>query len=199
MDAVIRLASLKDSNQITEIYRYYVDSTPVSFESQAPDVRETIARMENILEWFPWLVCDVGGEIAGYAYGSAHRARYHYRWSVDVTVYVANGFHRQGIGNALYTSLLRMLPIQGYVMAHAGITLPNSGSVGLHERHGFQHLGTYQNVGFKLGQWHDVGWWELLLMPLPEQPPEIIPVSQACLSSAWQEGINFGTTSLLSR
>jgi L-amino acid N-acyltransferase YncA len=106
----------------------------------------------------------------GYAYASKHRERAAYQWSVDVSIYIRPHAHRRGIGRALYTSLFRVLALQGFYHAYAGITLPNPASVGLHEALGFQPVGVYQAVGFKLGAWHDVGWWRLLLRPLAEDP-----------------------------
>jgi phosphinothricin acetyltransferase len=74
-----------------------------------------------------------------------------------------------------------MLVQLGYVNAYAGITLPNPKSVGLHEALGFTPVGIYRNVGFKLGRWHDVGWWHLLLQspPAAPVPPAVFDPSQA--------------------
>jgi phosphinothricin acetyltransferase len=96
----------------------------------------------------------------GYAYASRHRERAAYQWSVDTTVYVRQGRQRRGVGRALYTALLGVLPLQGYVNAYAGVTLPNPASVGLHTAMGFQPVGTYRRVGWKLGRWHDVAWFQ---------------------------------------
>ena len=120
-------------------------------------------RIAAALPKFPWLVCGVDGRMAGYAYAGTHRARAAYQWSVDTSVYVDPAFHRRGIGTRLYTCLFQILAAQGYVRAYAGITLPNAGSVGLHEAMGFQSVGIYRGVGYKLGRWHDVGWWQLTL------------------------------------
>jgi phosphinothricin acetyltransferase len=89
---------------------------------------------------------------------------------VDVTVYIREDQQRKGIGRALYSSLFELLRLQGYFHAYAGITLPNPGSVGLHEAMGFRPVGTYFAVGFKDGAWHDVGWWQLELQPLVLTP-----------------------------
>jgi phosphinothricin acetyltransferase len=78
-----------------------------------------------------------------------------------VAVYVAATAHRRGVGRALYGRLLEILARQGFHMAYAGISLPNANSVGLHEAMGFRHIGTYREVGFKFGEWRDVGWWGL--------------------------------------
>jgi len=127
-------------------------------------------RIQKTLAHWPWMVCDRAGEVLGYAYASQHRERAAYQWSVDVSVYVHPRAHRSGIGRALYTSLIRLLVLQGFYNAYAGITLPNAASVGLHEAVGFRPVGVYRKVGFKLGAWHDVGWWSLLLQPPAARP-----------------------------
>jgi phosphinothricin acetyltransferase len=133
--------------------------TAISFEEVAPSAEEMRQRIETTLHTYPYFVAVQQGQVVGYAYASQHRARAAYRWAVDVTVYVAEGQRRSGIGRQLYDVLLPVLKQLGYRSAYAGISLPNEGSVGLHERLGFQHIGTFSQVGFKLGAWHDVGYW----------------------------------------
>ena len=112
-------------------------------------------------------------QVAGYAYGCPHRERSAYRWAADVSVYVDPRHHRRGIGRALYGALLPLLERQGFHVACAGVTLPNDASVAIHEAFGFAPVGVYQRIGFKLGRWWDVGWWELeLRKPGSESPPE---------------------------
>jgi phosphinothricin acetyltransferase len=134
------------------------------------------ARIATISAQYPWLVCELDGQIAGYVYACSHRERAAYRWAVDVTVYVDAAYRRRGVGRALYTSLLAMLRQQGYAKAYAGITLPNPGSVGVHEAVCFSRVAVYRGVGYKLGQWRDVGWWELVLQPEDADPPEPTPI-----------------------
>jgi L-amino acid N-acyltransferase YncA len=178
---MIRLATPADADAICRIYAPFVNETPVSFETVAPTVSELSERIENTLRQFPWLVEDDGG-VRGYCYASRHRDRLAYRWSVDIAAYVAEGSRRTGVGRRLYARLFSLLARQGYVTAYAGITLPNAGSAGLHEAMGFSHLGTYSGAGYKLGAWHDVGWWQLRLRTLPAVPQE--PVSFAELLSS---------------
>ena len=109
--------------------------------------------------------------VLGYAYASRHRDRAAYQWSIDVSVYVRADAHRRGIGRALYAALLRIVTAQGFYRAYAGITLPNASSVGLHEAMGFRPVGVYRAVGYKLGAWHDVGWWDLALAAAGPAPP----------------------------
>lgn len=168
----IRLATMADAAAVQAIYAPFCEATAVSFEVVAPPVEEMAARIARISERLPWLVCDHGGTVAGYAYAAPHRERAAYRWSVDVTVYIANDYRRTGVGRGLYTSLFAILVAQGYYQAYAGVTLPNPGSVGLHEAIGFTLVGVYRNVGYKLGRWHDVAWWQRPLQPAVDDPPE---------------------------
>jgi L-amino acid N-acyltransferase YncA len=108
-------------------------------------------------------VAEVDGVPAGYAYGSPHRTRAAYATSCDVAIYVAPQHARQGIGRALYEALFPLLTAQGCHAAFAGIALPNPGSISLHETVGFTPVGVYREVGWKLGGWRDVGWWQRLL------------------------------------
>jgi phosphinothricin acetyltransferase len=169
--ALIRTATEDDAAAIAAIYAPYVLETAISFEAVPPTADEMRERVARTLPTHPFLVFDDGGVIA-YAYAGEHQQRSAYRWSVTVTAYAAGHAHRRGIGRALYTGLLDILTLQGFHSAFAGIALPNAASVGLHEAMGFRHLGTYAEVGFKLGQWHDVGWWRRPLNDgLPERDP----------------------------
>jgi phosphinothricin acetyltransferase len=172
---VVRVATLADAAAIAEIYAPAVTDGFISFEETPPDAAEFAKRMTAGLPIYPWLVLEEEGRVLGYAYAGRHQARAAYRWSVDVTVYVRNGFHRRGIGRALYERLFEILRRQGFRMAYAGIALPNEGSVGLHEAMGFALVGVYRDVGWKQGGWRDVGWWALDLGLLGDPPPE--PVS----------------------
>jgi phosphinothricin acetyltransferase len=155
-----------------------VASTPISFEVEPPGASEMEARIAATLVRTPWLACVEGDVLLGYAYGSQHRERAAYRWSVDVSVYVRDGVRRAGVGRALYRSLLALLRLQGFHAAHAGITLPNPASVGLHEALGFRPVAVYPKVGFKLGAWYDVGWWQLELRPRVAAPAEPMTMAE---------------------
>jgi L-amino acid N-acyltransferase YncA len=168
----IRLAAEADAEQAAAIYAPVVRETCISFELEPPDATEMRRRILATLERYPWLVCEQGGELSGYAYASEHRSRPAYRWSADVSAYVAPRRHRSGVGRALYGALFELLRLQGLYGAFAGITLPNAASVGLHEALGFQPVGVYRAVGFKLGAWHDVGWWRLALREPVGEPAE---------------------------
>lgn len=174
----VRIAQLSDAQAIQAIYAPMVERTAISFELESPPVKEMAKRIESTLRTYPYLVAERDGQVIGYAYASQHRAREAYRWSVDVTVYITPNAHRSGVGRALYDVLLPTLERQGFHAAYAGIALPNDGSVGLHEALGFAHIGTYPEVGFKHGVWHDVGYWRIALnVTNPPKPP--VPFSES--------------------
>jgi len=161
--ALIRAATTADAAAIQAIYAPVVEHTAISFEETPPSVAEMAARIEAVMKDYPYLVAELDGQVAGYAYASQHRTRAAYRTSVDVSVYIAEGARRSGVGRALYGKLLPELSGRGFHAAFAGIALPNEGSIALHESMGFTPLGIYREVGRKLGKWHDVGWWQRLL------------------------------------
>ncbi|MEK7757267.1 MAG: arsinothricin resistance N-acetyltransferase ArsN1 family B [Planctomycetota bacterium] len=169
MHQVIRLATLDDAVEVQHIYAPIVVETAVSFELEPPSVEEMRRRIETTLLTLPWLVCACDGVI-GYAYAGPFRSRPAYQWTVEVSAYVHVAHRGKGVARALYTSLFECLRVQGYRTALAGIALPNSASVALHERMGFRSVGVFHHVGYKLGAWHDVGWWELSLQSLPDPP-----------------------------
>ena len=168
----IRPATERDAAAVAAIYRPYVESTPISFEIDPPSDSDMRRRIAETTLLYPWLVYESDGRVIGYAYASAHAPRAAYRWSVDTAVYVDIARHRRGVGRDLYAALFPLLVAQGYFSAYAGITLPNPASVGLHEAVGFRPVGVYHNVGYKMGAWYDVGWWELTLQPYRPEPPE---------------------------
>lgn len=189
---MIRLAAERDAAAIAGVYGPYVESTIISFEVHPPGDEEMRRRLAQTLPSHPWLVYEQGGEVAGYAYGSPHRARAAYGWSVDTAVYVAERYHRCGVGHGLYLSLIAILAAQGFVNAFAGITLPNAASVGLHERVGFEPIGVYRRVGFKCGAWHDVGWWQLALAPYPADPQPPLALSLVAGRDDWESLLTRG-------
>jgi phosphinothricin acetyltransferase len=196
---IIRLASEADAPTVRDIYAPFCASTAVSFETEPPSVEEIRRRIGKTVERLPWLVCALDGEVLGYAYASPHRERAAYRWSVDVAVYVREGQRRSGVGRALYRALLPALGVQGYYNAYAGITLPNAASVGLHEAVGFRPLAVYRGVGYKLGEWHDVGWWHLPLAPLVREPEEPRLLSVVYDTPEWTAALARGLTFLKPR
>jgi len=156
----IRQVRETDAADLLRIYAPYVERTAVSFETEAPTVDEFAARIRKVLGAWQWLVAERDGSPIGYAYGSVHRDRPAYRWSVEVTAYIDAAAQRQGVGRALYSRLFDDLARLGYCMAFAGVTLPNDSSVGLHTAVGFEPIGVFRAIGWKFGKWHDVAWFQ---------------------------------------
>jgi L-amino acid N-acyltransferase YncA len=156
----IRLATAGDAAEIAAIYAPIVRDTTISFEIAPPDASEIARRMEANRDFYPWLVCEVDGRIAGYAYATSFRSRAAYRASVETSVYMAEDFRRCGVAGALYDVLLRTLTLQRFHVAIGVIALPNAASVALHERLGFEKAGVMHEVGWKAEAWRDVGLWE---------------------------------------
>lgn len=167
---MVRQAVREDAARAAAIYGPYVNQSAVSFEETAPDATDFAGRIERCLSRWQWLVAEVDGTVVGYAYGSTHRERPAYRWSVEVSVYVDAGFHRRGIGRALYARLLADLAGKGFCHAYAGTTLPNDASVRLHTAMGFTPVGVFRAIGWKFGRWHDVAWFQKTLR---EGPPPV--------------------------
>ncbi len=200
MKAEIRLARADDAPQLASIYRPSVEASVTSFEVVAPDAEEMERRRITLGDATPWLVFEVidgegrAGGVAGYAYASPHRDRAAYQWSVDAAVYVRGDWHRAGVGRALYASLFAILRLQGFRAVHAGISLPNAGSVGLHEALGFRRVGVYEKVGYKFGAWQDVGWWQLELAERVAGAPPAAPrsLSEVQRDPGWSAALAAG-------
>ena len=169
----IRLATVRDAGAIAAIYRPYVEQSRISFEEDAPDADEIARRLESPVH--PWLVVEEDGRVLGYASTSPMRSRPAYRWSVESGIYLDPVAHGCGLGRRLLGAHLELLEGQGFVTVIAGIALPNPASVALHERLGFALSGIERGVGFKLGEWVDVGRWQRDLAPRSAAPREPAP------------------------
>ncbi len=186
------MAEPADTSSIKRIYGKYVRETPISFELEVPSEAEMRDRIESVLDRDPWLVCEHEGNVVGYAYAKPLRSREAYQWSVESSVYVDGDYHRRGIARGLYGSLFSILESQGYVGAFAGIALPNPASVGLHESMNFEPIGVYRDVGYKDGEWHDVGWWQRPIRATPAAPDPPRPVDEVRDCSGWDDALSAG-------
>jgi L-amino acid N-acyltransferase YncA len=175
---IVRLAGPADGAAIAAIYRHYVAATAVSFELDPPGADEMARRIAAGGILYPWLVGEADGDIVGYASASAFRARPAYRFAVETSVYLAAGHCGRGHGRALYGRLLALVEAQGFTQAIGAITLPNPASAGLHEALGFAPAGTYRQVGWKCGAWHDVGLWQRALAAAGAPPAEPRPYAE---------------------
>ena len=168
---------MEDALQILNIYTPFILNSGITQETEVPSLENFQYRINATLEERPWLVCEINNEIAGYAYAGKHRERKGYQWCTESSVYISPKFYRHGVARALYMALFDILKLQGYVNVYAVITLPNDKSITFHEGFGFKYLTTYRKIGFKLGQWHDVGWWELQINPLVQDHSDPIKFS----------------------
>jgi L-amino acid N-acyltransferase YncA len=193
----LRLAEPADAAGILAIYEPIVRETAISFELEPPSEGEMRRRIESTVERKPWLVCEDGGAVAGYAYATAYRERPAYQWSTETSVYVHPSHQRRGVARGLYTALLAALRAQGFCTALAAVALPNPASVGFHESCGFQWIGVFSSVGYKLGAWHDVGWLQLWLRGdhgAPESPP--CRTAELVAKPEWQDALQAGLSTI---
>jgi phosphinothricin acetyltransferase len=167
-DWVIRRATPADAAGLLSIYAPFVERTAVSFETAVPTVEEFAARIDKSNSRWAWLVAERANVLLGYAYGSMHRERAAYRWSVETSAYIDPRFQRQGIGKDLYLALFALLADRGYCNAFAGATLPNDASIALHRSVGFEPIGVFRAIGRKFGAWHNVAWMQ---RKLRDEPP----------------------------
>lgn len=174
----VRIARADDAPGILEIYRPNILQTAFSFETVVPETDEVARRIENCLLRYPWIVCTANNMIIAYVYASKYRERAAYQWTCECTVYVHDLFKGNGIGQDLYSLLFPILKMMGIKNLYAVITLPNQSSIRLHERCGFELFATYDNVGYKLGKWHKVGWWKLQLNEYDAEPAPPLLFSQ---------------------
>ena len=162
---MIRPVRTTDAGQIADIYNYYVQNTIVTFEEEPVGAEEMERRIAEITPSYPWLVSEEEGDVLGYSYARRWKGRRGYRFSVESTVYLKNGYSGRGLGTTLYTALIQELRRMGIHAVMGGIALPNDASRRLHEKLGFQKVAQLKEVGLKFGEWIDVGYWELLLSP----------------------------------
>ncbi len=163
----VRSADAADAPRCREIYAPSVRDTSTSFELEVPTRAEMARRIETANRQHCWLVAELSNRVIGYAYGGTFRTREAYRYSAEVSVYVAAEARRGGVASGLYEALFERLDALGYCQLFAGITLPNDPSVVLHERCGFTAIGRFPKAGFKFGRWHDIGWWHRELRSAP--------------------------------
>jgi L-amino acid N-acyltransferase YncA len=193
---MLRLAQPSDAAGILDIYAPYIRDTSYTFETEVPSQESFARRIETYLDNWPWLVCEINGTIAGYAYGARYRERTGYQWCVESSIYIHDDYLRANIGRALYDALIDILRRQGYRNVYAVINLPNDRSVRFHESRGFAWFATYENVGYKLGRWKNVGWWQRIINEYNDEPQA--PVKFADLQKDFLEKLLSEKTNMIS-
>lgn len=153
----IRDAGAADIAAIAAIYAVEVTDFVNTYEYEVPDEAEMLRRMQDILaRGFPYLVAEIDGQVAGYAYANTYRSRIAYQWTVENSVYVDARFQGRGVGSALLQALIDACTARGYRQMVAVIGEPaNTASIRLHERFGFQLVGVFRGLGRKHGRWLD--------------------------------------------
>lgn len=176
----VRLATVEDAKEISEIYKYYVENTHISFEYIAPDAQEFEKRIAKTLESYPYLVCEDDGKIVGYAYASRYMERVAYDWSAVISVYIDKDQSKKGFGTALDQKLIEILQAQNIKNVLGCITYGNKKSIEMHEKQGFKINAIFHNVGFKNGQWLDTTWVEKQIGEYDVPPKAFVPFSKLC-------------------
>ncbi len=169
-EAIIRSARIDDATRLTEIYKYYVDETAISFEYEAPTVEEFAGRMKNIMAKYPYLVAEYEGKIIGYSYANTFKDRTAYDRSVELTIYLDKDYKGIGAGRILYEALEAELKKRGILNLYACICDPevedeyvDKNSTHFHEHLGFVTCGTFHKCGYKFDRWYDMIWMEKMI------------------------------------
>lgn len=158
---MIRPVQPEDSPTLSDIYNYYIRESAVTFEEEEISPEEIEHRIQQVISaGLPWLVAELEGKVTGYAYAKPWKERSAYRFSVEVSVYVDHELHGQGWGTKLYQALFTELQKRDIHLALGGITLPNAASIALHEKLGMEKVAHFNEIGFKFGEWRDVGYWQ---------------------------------------
>jgi L-amino acid N-acyltransferase YncA len=160
---MIRTVRLDDAPAIAGIYNHYILNSPATFEEVPVSPDEMRRRILETTQNYPWLVCEEEGKLLGYCYGHKWRERAAYRHSVEASVYLDPSAVGKGRGSALLDALLAELRSRGFHCVIGGAALPNPASTALLEKFGLRQVAHFKEVGYKFGQWIDVGYWQLLL------------------------------------
>jgi phosphinothricin acetyltransferase len=160
----------QDFQAIAGLTNEFIRSTAVHFGYEPVTPEELAAVWRETRDRYPWLSAEVDGRFAGYAKAGAWRTRTAYQWTAEVGIYIEEWARGRGVGRTLYQALLDELRTRGFHSAIGGITLPNEPSVRLHEALGFKPVGVVRDAGHKLGAWHDVGFWQLILRDGAHEP-----------------------------
>lgn len=171
MSVIIRDACISDAPRLLEIYSYYVQHTAISFEYTTPTQEEFCRRMRHIMSRYPYLVAEVDGRVAGYAYAGAFVGRAAYDWACELTIYLDPEARKRGLGRALYEAMEKALGVMGVLNLYACIGYPRDGddeylstnSADFHAHLGFEKIGTFTACGYKFGRWYDMIWMEKII------------------------------------
>lgn len=163
----IRTATVKDAEELLEIYAPYIKNTAITFEYEVPSVEEFQRRIENIQKRYPYLVAECDGELVGYAYASSFHERAALGWCVETSIYIRRGNRKMGVGKRLYDALENVCRRMGILNLYACIAYPETedeyltkNSVEFHEHLGYRLIGEFRQCGYKFDRWYNMVWME---------------------------------------
>ncbi len=194
---MIRLAEEKDFAEMLEIYQNFVKNTSITIDATSPTLADFSDSISTEMKTAPCLVCEIAGQIVGYAFAKKFRPQMAYDSTRELTIYVNPLFKAKKVGMSLYLSLIELLRLQNYRQLIAAITLPNIPSVAFHERLGFMRMGVLEHIGIKFGKPHHLGWWQLSLKENNEPILPIIPYSTILKSKQGKNALQKGMNRLL--
>ena len=159
----IRPIGEADIAACTKIYNYYIENTTITFEETCLTAEAFAARVHRITQSYPYLVAEENGQVTGYAYLDAYNERSAYRYTADLSIYLAHDCLSRGIGSALLAEIERLGAEQGLRNIVSIITEENSRSLAFHEKHGYRPVGRLYKSGLKFGRWLDVAFYQKVL------------------------------------
>ncbi len=174
----IRQVRKEDAQAILEIYRPYIEETSITFEYDVPSLEAFEARIDKISKEYAYLVYTMDGVVKGYAYAARHRERAAYNWNVELSIYLDRSMTHQGVGAKLYEALLEVLKAQQIYNVYGCMTCPNEASEKLHQKLGFETIGTFTKTGYKFGKWHSTKFFEKCLGDRSGAPQPVCPIGE---------------------
>lgn len=181
----LRIATIKDAEEILSIYSYYVLNTAISFEWTVPSLQDFSERIDNTLKKYPYIVAEISKNnkkrIIGYAYAGAFKTRAAYDWSVETSIYVDKDFRHYGIGKLLLERLEELLQKQNILNVNACIAFTEqeneyltNDSFKFHKKMGYTLVGTFHKCGYKFDKWFDMIWMEKIIGKHIQNQPEVL-------------------------
>lgn len=178
--AQVRVARAEDFPAIVEIYNWAIAHTAATFKTEPDTLESIMASWQRHADVYPWFVAQQEGSVIGFTMASPFSNRCGFVGTAELTVYVHPDHTGRGVGKALYATLVSALEAQGFKTLLAVIAMPNPASERLTESLGFAKVGVLRRVGWKLGRWHDVGYWQLVLNDSDDAPTPIDVTSSTC-------------------
>lgn len=167
-----------DAAQLLDIYAPYVVDSVISFEYEVPSEEDFKQRIRSIAAEYPYFVCEMNGQIIGYAYAHRHMERAAYQWNAEISIYIRQGFTGKGLGKKMCQTLVELLRLQGIRNVFSCVTIPNERSVHLHQSMEFSTEGIFQQAGYKCGKWQTIAWFRKNIAPYTNEPASFLPISR---------------------